>query len=131
MSESLDDVCPFCEIPRERILAENTHAVAIADGYPVTPGHTLIISRRHTADFFELSSIEIQAIVELLHRMRERLLADRAAHHFNIGINVGSAAGQTVMHAHVHLIPRCFGDVPDPAGGIRNLIPGKANYLGK
>ena len=131
MSDSPKNSCPFCHITTDRILAENSLAVAIADGFPVTPGHTLVIPRRHTADFFELSVAEVQAIVELLHEARRRLLAERAPAGFNVGINAGKLAGQTVMHAHIHLIPRYADDVPDPTGGVRNVIPGKANYLGK
>ena len=128
MSDSPKPDCPFCELPPERVIEQNELAVALCDAFPVSPGHTLIIGRRHVPDFFELSAAEVGAIIELLNRMRQRLLAERATAAFNVGINVGSVAGQTVMHAHVHLIPRYLGDTLDSTGGVRNVIPGKGNY---
>jgi len=110
------------------VIEQNELAVAFADAFPVSPGHTLIIGRRHAPDFFELSAAEVGAIIELLARMRQRLVTQRATSAFNVGINVGSSAGQTVMHAHVHLIPRYLGDTLDHTGGVRNVIPGKGNY---
>jgi diadenosine tetraphosphate (Ap4A) HIT family hydrolase len=129
MNDSPDSPCPFCQLPPDRVIEENSLAVAIADGYPVTPGHTLVIVRRHTADFFDLSPHEQAAVFDLLARMRRRLESDSQPAGFNIGINVGTAAGQTIMHAHVHLIPRYPGDVPDPTGGVRNVFPGKGRYF--
>jgi diadenosine tetraphosphate (Ap4A) HIT family hydrolase len=111
-----------------RVLAENELALALADAFPVSPGHTLVIPRRHVADFFELSGAETFAVLELLFRMRARLAKERSPDGFNVGINAGVAAGQTVMHAHVHLIPRYAGDVAVPQGGVRNIIPGKGAY---
>jgi diadenosine tetraphosphate (Ap4A) HIT family hydrolase len=123
-------VCPFCELDTGRVLDKNELAVAFADAHPVTPGHTLVIPRRHVADFFELSPAEVAAVFELVFRMRDRLAAERQAGGFNVGVNAGAAAGQTVMHAHVHLIPRYAGDVAQARGGVRNIIPGKGTYGG-
>lgn len=128
MSDSLRPDCPFCQLAAERVVLQNAAAVAVADAFPVAHGHSLIIARRHVADFFELDFAETEAIMELLRRMRDRLVAEFRPDGFNIGINVGIAAGQTVMHAHMHLIPRYSGDLPDPTGGIRNVIPGKGAY---
>jgi diadenosine tetraphosphate (Ap4A) HIT family hydrolase len=117
-------------LPPERILAANARALALADAFPVSPGHILIIPRRHVASFFELTGDEVTAIQELLGRMRDRLDADLKPGGYNIGINVGLAAGQTVGHVHVHLIPRYAGDVANPIGGVRNVIPGQGPYPG-
>jgi len=122
------DACPFCHLEPGRVLAENELAVAIADAFPVCPGHTLVIPRRHVADFFELGTAEVAAVMELLFRMQNQLAAEGRPGGFNLGVNVGRAAGQTVMHAHVHLLPRFAGDVPDPTGGVRNVLPGRGCY---
>ena len=121
---------PFCRLPPARVLEENGHAVAIADAFPVSPGHTLVIPKRHGAGFFELTPGEVMAVYELLVRMKARLDGDLKPAGYNIGINIGEAAGQTVMHSHVHLIPRFWGDVSEPRGGVRNVIPGKGPYAG-
>ena len=123
-----DEACPFCALPRERIIAANELALAVRDAYPVTPGHTLIITRRHVESWFGTTAGERLAIFELAERCRVELEAELEPEGYNLGVNVGAAAGQTVMHVHVHLIPRFKGDVEDPTGGIRNVIPGKANY---
>jgi diadenosine tetraphosphate (Ap4A) HIT family hydrolase len=128
MTASTANDCPFCRVPEERIIECNPHAFALADGFPVSPGHTLIVARRHVADFFELADAEMIAVIALLRSARDRLLAALRPDGFNIGANAGAAAGQTVFHVHVHLIPRFAGDVPYPEGGIRNLIPGKGRY---
>jgi ATP adenylyltransferase len=121
--------CPFCELPTDRIVAENELAVAIRDGFPVTPLHTLVVPKRHVADYFDLHAPERNAIEALVHVERAKIAeADRAVSGFNIGINAGEAAGQTVFHVHVHLIPRRFGDVENPRGGVRGVIPGKQAY---
>jgi diadenosine tetraphosphate (Ap4A) HIT family hydrolase len=106
----------------------NSHALAIADAFPVSPGHTLVIARRHTASFFDLGPNEIAAVYELLGQTKARLDETLKPAGYNIGINVGDAAGQTVGHVHVHLIPRFLGDVAEPRGGVRNVIPGKGPY---
>ena len=120
--------CPFCTLDASRILAENPLAVAIADAFPLTPGHTLIVPRRHIASLFEATPEEQSALFEILAEMRERLLDERKPDGFNIGINDGAAAGQTVMHLHIHLIPRHKGDSADPRGGVRWIFPDRARY---
>jgi diadenosine tetraphosphate (Ap4A) HIT family hydrolase len=128
MSDFKPSDCTFCSLPVERILEANAQALAIADGFPVTKGHTLIIPRRHVVSFFELTEEETIAVYQLLCRMKDRLNANLKPGGYNIGINVGPVAGQTVEHVHVHLIPRYTGDVADPIGGVRNVIPGKGRY---
>ncbi len=130
MRDSLQ--CPFCEIAdkhhHERIVASNKFAYVIRDGYPITNGHTLVIPRRHVGSFFELDEDEIAALLRLLSNQREELQAHLQVTDYNIGINDGPLAGQTVPHCHIHLIPRNEGDVLDPRGGIRWIIPDKAKY---
>jgi diadenosine tetraphosphate (Ap4A) HIT family hydrolase len=128
MSDFPPSDCPFCQLPLSRILDSNNHAVAVADAFPVSPGHTLVIPRRHIACFFELTLDEMTAIYDLLGRLKARLDGSLKPAGYNIGVNVGAAAGQTVMHLHVHLIPRFVGDVSEPRGGVRNVIPGKGPY---
>ena len=120
--------CPFCQIDTSRILLANGIAVAIGDGYPVSPGHSLIIPRRHIASIFEATAAEQAALWEMVVKTRELLQAERQPDGFNIGINDGKAAGQTVMHLHIHLIPRYAGDITDPRGGVRWVRPEKAPY---
>lgn len=120
--------CPFCNLDNSRIIQANTHAIAIFDGYPVSPGHCLIIPKRHIASFFEATREEQTVILDLLAEMRAVLQKEHNPDGFNIGINDGSAAGQTVMHLHIHLIPRYAGDMPDPRGGVRWIFPDKAAY---
>jgi diadenosine tetraphosphate (Ap4A) HIT family hydrolase len=111
-----------------RVLDENELATAFVDAFPVSPGHTLVAPRRHVADFFDLSANEIAAVFQLVFQIRSRIAAERCPTAFNVGVNVGAAAGQTIMHVHVHVIPRYPGDVLDPTGGIRNVIPGMGRY---
>jgi diadenosine tetraphosphate (Ap4A) HIT family hydrolase len=120
--------CPLCDLEPSRVLEQNDLALAVPDAFPVSPGHTLVITRRHVADFFELSRTEVAAIMDLVFRLRDRLVAELAPNGFNLGVNSGTAAGQTIMHVHVHLVPRFFADVSQPEGGIRNIIPGKGPY---
>lgn len=120
--------CPFCSIDESKITLANNHAIAIYDGYPVSPGHSLIIPKRHLAGFFEATKEEQLALLDLINEMQKILKAERNPDGFNIGINVGEAAGQTVMHLHIHLIPRFAGDQPDPRGGVRWIFPEKADY---
>jgi diadenosine tetraphosphate (Ap4A) HIT family hydrolase len=117
--------CPFCSLPRERILGENDHAVWIRDGFPVSSGHSLVIPKRHTGSFFNTSDAERQALLDVA---KTRAAAEFAPAGFNIGINDGPAAGQTVPHLHIHLIPRYDGDQADPRGGVRWVLPEKADY---
>lgn len=120
--------CPFCNLAPCRVLDENEVAVAISDSFPVSKGHSLVIARRHVADFFDLSTAEVAGFMDLLFRLRRRLIAEFAPTGFNVGVNSGVDAGQTVMHVHLHLIPRFPGDVAEPQGGVRNVIPGKGRY---
>ena len=123
-----EDRCPFCDVASKRILECNALVLAIADAYPVSAGHTLIVPRRHVVDFFELTVEEIRSVYRMLRVMRYRLHRTMAPAGYNIGVNVAPTAGQTISHTHIHLIPRYPGDVPDPAGGVRNVIPGKGRY---
>ena len=122
--------CLFCVLPDDvRIVDGNELAVAFYDKFPVTAYHTLIIPRRHIADYFELTNEEHEAIHALMQRQRDRLLAlDETISGFNVGVNVGADAGQTIFHVHVHLIPRRHGDSDDPKGGVRGVIPAKQKY---
>ena len=121
--------CIFCNLPGDRIIASNALAFAIRDNYPVTRLHTLVIPRRHAATFFDLFEPERRAINQLLDGLRiEVMKKDVSVSGFNIGMNCEDVAGQTIGHAHVHLIPRRQGDVQDPRGGVRGVIPGKAVY---
>ncbi len=120
--------CPFCTLPATRVVAENDFAVLIRDAYPVSVGHCLVIPKRHIGSWFDTSEQERSAMLSLLDQAKaivEKELAPRA---YNIGINDGAAAGQTVPHLHMHLIPRFQGDHPDPRGGVRWVIPDKAKY---
>ena len=123
------DGCLFCNLDRKRVLYENEMAVAIRDAFPVTHLHTLVIPKRHVSGIFDLSRPETNAYNELLSRVaRDIRQVDPRVAGFNIGSNNGEAAGQTLGHCHVHLIPRRLGDVENPIGGIRNIIPGKESY---
>lgn len=119
---SVNTSCPFCSLGADRILVENSLALAVRDHRPVTPGHTLIIPKRHIQSPWEASEQEIVAMFDILKRVKADLEEAFDADGFNIGINVGAAAGQTVMHLHIHCIPRRWGDVRDPRGGVRKLI---------
>lgn len=120
--------CPFCTLEPSRIILSNNHAIAIRDGFPVSQGHTLIIPKRHIASLFAATTEEQAALFDLLGQARQQLLDEYKPNGFNIGINDGAAAGQTVMHLHIHLIPRYDGDQPDPRGGVRWIFPNKAVY---
>lgn len=127
--ELREEGCIFCEIPSSRVILQNELAFAIRDGFPVTEGHTLIAPKRHVADYFELFQPELNAIQSLLQLAKSALAAeDPGIQGFNMGVNSGAVAGQTVFHCHVHLIPRRKGDVPDPKGGVRGVIPSRQKY---
>jgi diadenosine tetraphosphate (Ap4A) HIT family hydrolase len=130
--EHRQENCLFCSIQtddRKRIVAENELAYAIRDGFPVTEGHTLLIPKRHTPDYFGLVQSEVHAINALMTAQKDRLsAAEPTIWGFNIGMNCGEVAGQTVFHCHVHLIPRRRGDVENPRGGVRHVIAGKGFY---
>jgi diadenosine tetraphosphate (Ap4A) HIT family hydrolase len=102
--------------------------MAIRDGFPISPGHTLIIPYRHVGSFFELAAEERSALLDLLDKQKARLDEEFHPDAYNVGINDGAAAGQTVPHLHIHLIPRYRGDLADPRGGVRWIIPDKADY---
>jgi len=112
------------------VLACNDQALAIRDRFPVNPGHSLIIPRRHIASWFEASAEERLAMLALADQVKDELdEADPRPDGYNMGFNLGEAAGQTVMHLHLHLIPRFAGDVEDPRGGVRHVVPERGNYL--
>ena len=124
-----DDLrCPFCTLPERRIIASNEYGIVIRDGFPISEGHTLIIPRRHVGSFFAISEAERSALLLLLDEAKRELDPTYSPDGYNIGINDGAAAGQTVPHLHIHLIPRYSGDQPDPRGGVRWIFPDKADY---
>lgn len=121
--------CPFCNPDSEReLIVESATAYAIYDKFPVNDGHALIIPKRHCADYFELNFKEQAACIFMLNKVKEIVSAKFNPNGFNVGINVGKKAGQTVHHVHIHLIPRYNGDVEDPSGGVRGVIPNKQKY---
>lgn len=124
-----EDDCPFCHLERRRVVEENEMAIAFRDFYPATPLHTIVIPKRHIVDYFAMSRFEVKACDLLLRSQKDVLQSeDRSIKAFNIGMNAGAVAGQTVFHSHIHLIPRRAGDVEQPRGGVRNVIPGKGAY---
>ena len=124
--------CLFCNIKESGPADENTFAYASYDTYPVSELHCLIIPKRHVKDYFELTSDEVIACNELIKKIKEEiLLKDPSVKGFNIGSNVGKTAGQSILHCHIHLIPRREGDVENPQGGIRSVIPLKQHYKRK
>ena len=121
--------CIFCNIETSDYLYEDDLVFVVDDRNAVTPGHKLLIPKRHVADYFDLTQEEISAINDAAQRQRKQLLeSDPTITGFNFGTNCGEAAGQTIFHAHVHLIPRRDGDVENPRGGVRGVIPGKQGY---
>ena len=124
--------CIFCNAQlheRERIIDENALAYVIRDGFPVTQYHSLFIPKRHVADYFGLTQAEINAINQLIKTQKQLLdEVDETIDGYNVGVNCGESAGQTVFHCHVHLIPRRKGDVENPRGGVRHIIAGKGSY---
>ena len=123
--------CPFCTLPDERVIDQNDHGLVIRDGFPISPGHTLIIPKRHTGSFFDLTETERSDLLLLLDKAKLDVENEFKPDGYNIGINDGPAAGQTVPHLHIHLIPRYAGDRADPRGGVRWIIPEKADYWSK
>jgi diadenosine tetraphosphate (Ap4A) HIT family hydrolase len=120
--------CPLCDLGEDRIIAAYQHAIAVADSFPIATGHTLVIPRRHVTSIFDLDRIEYTQLWNFVFDVR-RVLAERFLPvAFNIGVNDGKAAGQTLEHAHIHIIPRYNRDVDDPRGGIRCILPQKAKY---
>jgi ATP adenylyltransferase len=124
-----EEACLFCNLPKERIVMENNLAYVIEDAFPVAIDHRLIIPKRHFSDYFELKQAEFNAVQQLLFSSKTALLKqDTEIQGFNIGVNSGEVAGQTIMHCHIHLIPRRKGDVENPRGGIRHTIPNQGFY---
>ena len=120
--------CIFCNLPKKRIIRESKYFIVTRDIYPISENHTLIISKRHIRFFEDLSLNERQELIELIFSIQQNLKKKFCYQDFNIGINDGENAGQTIPHFHLHIIPRIQGDVDDPKGGIRWVIPSKANY---
>lgn len=120
--------CPFCRLNKSRIVLENEFSAAFLDAFPVVDGHMLVVPKRHVISLFELTENEQQAVWKLVAQVRAKLIEEHKPDGFNVGINDGLAAGQTVLHAHVHVIPRRIGDVADARGGIRWIVPEKAAY---
>ena len=120
--------CPFCNLPEKDVLARTDMAVAFYDRFPVSPGHVLVIPEDHVGSLLELPEKDLTELWSLVAYIRNQLTEQYQPAGFNIGINEGIAAGQTVAHAHIHIIPRYAGDVADPRGGIRWVVPAKAKY---
>ena len=120
--------CPFCTLASERVVQRNVSGMLVRDGFPVSLGHSLVIPHRHVGSFFELMEAERSDLLALLDQAKHELDALHQPDGYNIGINDGAAAGQTVPHLHIHLIPRYHGDLPDPRGGVRWVIPDNAVY---
>ena len=120
--------CPFCSLPDSRVILASSYWLVIRDGYPISSGHTLLVPKRHIKSLFELTTDEQAEFFPLLKHAKDEIKAEFSSDAFNIGVNDGEVAGQTVMHLHVHLIPRYQGDQQDPRGGIRWLFPDKADY---
>ncbi len=124
--------CIFCEIKKEELLFENQLAYSSIDSYPVTEFHSLIVPKRHVETYFDLTEEEILECNELILKTKEKILKqDSSVKGFNIGTNAGKFAGQSIMHCHVHLIPRREGDVENPQGGVRSVVPKKQHYKRK
>jgi len=121
--------CPFCNIKEDIKITSNNLAFIIEDIYPVTKHHSLIIPNRHFENFFDITDQELLAINQLIKQRREQILSeDPTVKGFNVGINIGEVAGQSIFHLHIHLIPRRSGDLENPKGGVRGIIPEKRNY---
>ena len=120
--------CPFC-LPEGKLIIETALAYSIFDNFPVSKGHALIIPKRHVANYFDLTNDEQTACQHNLKKLKEIIDKDYHPDGYNVGINIGEIAGQTIGHVHIHLIPRYKNDVEDPTGGVRNVIPDKGNYV--
>ena len=126
----MSNKCPFCELAKSLIWFGNQAGLVLWDAFPVSQGHALVVPKQHVESLFDLP-IESQIVLwQLVAETRSRLQAEQLSDGFNIGVNDGQAAGQSVMHAHIHIIPRWKNDVPDPRGGVRWVIPQKARYWG-
>ena len=124
--------CLFCNIKESGLAKENNLAYASYDSYPVSEGHCLIIPKRHVKDYFDLSNEELIACDQLVKIVKDEIISkDHSVRGFNLGTNIGKASGQSIFHCHFHLIPRRDGDVENPQGGVRSVIPGKQHYIRK
>jgi diadenosine tetraphosphate (Ap4A) HIT family hydrolase len=119
--------CIFCNLDRAP-LAETDLSLAFLDTFPVSQGHTLVIPKRHIETIWDMTSEECSDAFDLIRKVKDILKGKFNPQGFNVGMNCGEAAGQTVFHAHIHLIPRYYGDVPNARGGVRNIIPGNGEY---
>jgi len=121
--------CLFCNTKTEHIVEENDLAYFAFDSYPVTEMHALVVPKRHVSSYFELEDAEVIACTKLIKRVKNKVeTEDHTVSGFNIGVNVGADAGQSIFHCHIHVIPRRKGDVENPQGGVRHTIPGKGHY---
>ena len=123
--------CVFSHVPDERVVHESINWLVIRDGYPVSPGHTLILPQRHIKDYFDINTSEHAELPSVIDSVKSQLDKEFSPSAYNIGINCGEDAGQTVFHLHIHIIPRFKGDQEDPRGGVRWVIPEKADYWTK
>ena len=124
--------CIFCKIDKKNVIFENDYAYASYDSYPVSKFHSLIIPKRHISDFFELKENELVSCYQIIHKIKTTIeKKDKSVKGFNIGTNAGLISGQTIMHCHIHVIPRRKGDVDNPQGGVRGVIPLKQHYIRK
>ena len=124
--------CLFCDFDNPELIEEGEHCYSRRDGYPVSQYHTLIIPKRHVASYFDLEEYEVVDMHKMLHKMRARIKEwDETVSGFNVGVNVGRDAGQSIFHVHMHLMPRRKGDIDNPQGGVRGVIPSKRTYVRK
>ena len=130
--KDLNKPCIFCSIKKDELLFENNLAYASTDSYPVSKFHSLVVPKRCIKNFFELNNQEIIACNDLIKKLKKKILSeDNTVKGFNIGTNSGKAAGQSIFHCHIHVIPRREGDVENPQGGVRSVIPSKQHYIRK
>ncbi len=120
--------CPFCSIPIGDIVDENEYAVAVRDRCPVSEGHTLIVTKRHVDDYFKLSKKEKNETLALLEKMKRMMDSELSPDGYNVGMNIGEAAGQKILHVHIHLIPRVKGCTGTPRGSVKGVIRHKMSY---
>ena len=126
---NLSDQCLFCNKKKQKIIYSSEFFFVVRDSYPVTKHHPLIITNRHVSDFFDLESKELEDLNKILKEQRLSLMnLDDDITAFNVGVNAGVDSGQSIMHCHIHLIPRRKGDIENPRGGVRGVIPSKQKY---